>query len=48
MSLMILGILNPKLGLLLWHNRDIAPIGAISRVVFSKVLAIPVLDHHPI
>ena len=31
-----------------WHNRDIAPVGVISRVVFSQVLAIPIPDRHPI
>ena len=29
-------------------NGDIAPIGAISRVVFSQVLAIAIFNRHPV
>ena len=41
-SYLIIGLLH------FWHNRDKASIGAISWVVFSQVLAIPIPNNHPI
>ena len=41
-SYLIIGLLQ------FWHHHDKVSIRAISLVVFSQVLAIPIPNHHPI